>query len=70
MSQVKSRSAQGMSKRKVLRCEYFWSNHCFYLQSEKTLGMFDGRNRPFRVCACARHAEALCEGGCGSLNYR
>jgi hypothetical protein len=30
----------------------FLGNLSFSLQSKKALRIFDGRNRPFRVCAC------------------
>jgi len=52
MSGVKWRRDRRIAKRKILRREYFWGNRSFYLQSKKALGTFDGRNRPFRVCAC------------------
>lgn len=59
MSGVKWRRDQRIAKSKILRREYSWgcililSSASFYLQSKKLWAMFDGRHRPFRVCACA-----------------
>ena len=38
--------------RKILRREYFLGRPVLLPAVEKALATFDGRNRPFRVCAC------------------